>query len=1047
MKTNKLIQFWSMLLVFLTVFGVGNAWGSETDVSTITSSSYAGLTKFWSADNAASNYEATRGAQWYGAHSGTTFTATGYANVSSISIECAKSSSGAGTITITAGSSSKSITSFNTTKTTETLTLASDYTGTITIEVDPSDNSLYLKSISVTYTPVPHTVNFSATSGTPGSSSLTEASGGAGVTLPNVTPTSAVTAAGWGFYGWATATVGTETTTAPTIVGTSGDTYYPAADITLYAVYAKGTYTKVTSMSSITSGDKCIIVGYDNNNTAVYAMTEECYVYNSTVERLKGKLIDTSPATTYSAAVIHANWRCEITYASTNQYYIQNLSTSKYVDTQANTDLLYTSSKYSSDHYTITYGSDGYCSILNNNSGWGGRYLVVFVGGDFGKNASAWDKMMIYKETSAPKYVSAPCTNIVTLSEGTKTNVSSITFSASGTQTCSSTDGDREVIVMVTTSTGYEMTGSNKPAFSKSSGTATATYVSGPTGSGPYRYVYRFTKDDSGAGTFSAAATAKTYSITLNQNSATTDGSTSVTMTYNSSSHSAITNPKKTHYIFNGWYSGSGGTGTKIIDVDGTLQSSTTYTDGSGNWTYDGTTTLYAKWTEHTYTNYRTVCSTTYDIELDKNGGDADGTATVAKDGTQLKNISAPTKTGYKVAGYYAESGKTNLVAAADGTLEADVEISSDDWTNGSGEWVKGSGATLYAKWEAISYSVRFNKNNGSATGEMSNESYDYGESKALTTNTFSLTGYTFAGWATTSDGDVAYDDKESVSNLSSTDGAVVDLYAIWTANKYTLTLESTGETSSVGDQTVQATYGSSMPLKTTADGTPAVVDPSKTGYTFDGWEYNSTQYYSYDAGEDEISSAHDWDVADNVTLTPRWNINSYTLTWNLDGGTVTEAGTGAAVDATGTPNSEVEYNAAITVPTVTKAGYTFAGWDVTPASNMPASDKTYTATWTALHDKYYDRMHETGGSTDASGYKYTDKSGAGYSVPSCTDKDGETGNIQCEKDHYKFLGWLESTYINDDGSLKDGATSHLIPASGTTDATGKTYYAIWGEE
>lgn len=481
-----------------------------------------------------------------------------------------------------------------------------------------TSTSSYAKasSVVVVYTSSePHTVTFSATSGTPASSSsLTEASGGAGVTLPNVTPSSAISDAGWGFYGWATSSnkPASETTTAPTIVGKAGDTYYPGNDITLYAVYAKGTYTKVTSTSGLTNGGKFIVVGYDNNNTAVYAMTSVSYTYNSTVERLKGKLIDTSPATTYSAAVIHANWRCEITYASTNQYYIQNLSTSKYVDTQCGTSSLCTTTKYGSDHYTITYanGSDGYCSILNNESGYGGRYLVVFVGGDFGKNGSACEKMMIYKETTAPKYVSAPCTNIVTLSEGSKTNVSSIAFSESGVQTCSSTAADRNFTVTVTTNTGYEVTSSSNLTFSKSSGTATASYVSGPTGSGPYAFTYRFAHDDSGAGTFSATATAKTYTITLNGNGATTEGTANVTATYNSATlSSAITNPKKTHYIFQGWYSGSGGTGNLIIDKDGVLQANvSTYTGAGGIWTKDGGTTLYAKWTEHTYTNYKTVC-------------------------------------------------------------------------------------------------------------------------------------------------------------------------------------------------------------------------------------------------------------------------------------------------------------------------------------------------------------------------------------------------------------------------------------------------------
>ena len=67
-----------------------------------------------------------------------------------------------------------------------------------------------------------------------------------------------------------------------------------------------------------------------------------------------------------------------------------------------------------------------------------------------------------------------------------------------------------------------------------------------------------------------------------------------------------------------------------------------------------------------------------------------------------------------------------------------------------------------------------------------------------------------------------------------------------------------------------------------------------------------------------------------------------------MAGGTVATAGTGASAGATGTPSSLVEYNSAITAPIVMKSGYNFAGWDVTPASNMPASNTTYTATWTA---------------------------------------------------------------------------------------------------
>ena len=337
-----------------------------------------------------------------------------------------------------------------------------------------------------------------------------------------------------------------------------------------------------------------------------------------------------------------------------------------------------------------------------------------------------------------------------------------------------------------------------------------------------------------------------------------------------------------------------------------------------------------------TYQYSSVVTITPRSVTFNLNGhGSSAPAAQFVNNGSKATDPSyAESVTGYIFGGWYKEVGCTNL------------------W-NFATDVVSGESKTLYAKWTPISYSVRFNDNDenylGTATGSMSNQSFDYDEEKALTTNTFSLAGYDFAGWATTPTGDVAHLDEAEVENLSSTNGATVDLYAIWTAKKYNVTLAATNETSSVGSQTVQATYNAAMPLVTTADGTPAVAAPSRTGYTFTGWEYSSTTYYNYNAGTSTLSSAHVWDQPNSTTtLTPKWSINSYTLTWDLTGGTVSVAGTGAEEGATGTPSSSVVYNSAITVPTVTKAGYNFVGWDVTPASNMPASNVTYTATWTA---------------------------------------------------------------------------------------------------
>ena len=80
----------------------------------------------------------------------------------------------------------------------------------------------------------------------------------------------------------------------------------------------------------------------------------------------------------------------------------------------------------------------------------------------------------------------------------------------------------------------------------------------------------------------------------------------------------------------------------------------------------------------------------------------------------------------------------------------------------------------------AFLYTIKFNANGG--TGTMADEPFAYGIEKALTTNAFTRTGFTFQGWATSAAGEVVYSDKQSVSNLTATADATVNLYAVWAA-------------------------------------------------------------------------------------------------------------------------------------------------------------------------------------------------------------------------------------------------------------------------
>ena len=87
---------------------------------------------------------------------------------------------------------------------------------------------------------------------------------------------------------------------------------------------------------------------------------------------------------------------------------------------------------------------------------------------------------------------------------------------------------------------------------------------------------------------------------------------------------------------------------------------------------------------------------------------------------------------------------------------------------------------TITATWDLNEYTVVFNKNADDASGTMENQSFTYNETKRLTANAFTRAGYKFAGWATTSDGEVEYTDAHEVSNLTAENGAEVTLYAKW---------------------------------------------------------------------------------------------------------------------------------------------------------------------------------------------------------------------------------------------------------------------------
>lgn len=106
---------------------------------------------------------------------------------------------------------------------------------------------------------------------------------------------------------------------------------------------------------------------------------------------------------------------------------------------------------------------------------------------------------------------------------------------------------------------------------------------------------------------------------------------------------------------------------------------------------------------------------------------------------------------------------------------------------------------TIFAKTNVNHYSIAFDKNESAATGEMNSLDATYGTPVTLTDNAFSWTGHTFAGWATTPTGDVAYADGVEVNNLTAENNGTVTLYAKWEIETFVLNLDGNGRKFSNG--------------------------------------------------------------------------------------------------------------------------------------------------------------------------------------------------------------------------------------------------------
>lgn len=511
------------------------------------------------------------------------------------------------------------------------------------------------------------------------------------------------------------------------------------------------------------------------------------------------------------------------------------------------------------------------------------------------------------------------------------------------------------------------------------------------------------------------------YTITYNLNGGTNPSGVSTNYNINTATITLPT-PNRSGYTFAGWYTNSSFTGSAVTSI---AKGST------------GNKVFYAKWTPANYT-----------ISYNLNGGSVSGNPTSYNIETATFTLKNPTKTGYTFTGWTGSNGST---------AQTSVSIAKGSTGNKS----------YTANWRANTYTVAYNANGGSGTTASS--SHTYGVAKTLTANAFTRTGYTFKGWNTKADGSGAsYTNSQSVSNLTSTNGSTVTLYAQWTANTYTYNIvykSSTGK--ALGTSTVAGTFGSSKsvsaPAKTgyttpsaqtvvfdstsaktitftypivnytisynlnggSVSGNPSsyniesatitLKNPSKTGNTFKGWTGSNGTTVQTSVSIPSGSTG-------NKSYTANWNVNSYTATFNGNGGS-------AGTSITKPYGSQLG-----TLPTSSRTGYTFRGWftaasggtQITATTTMPASNVTYYAQWTA--NTYTVNYNANGGTgtTASSSHTY------GTAKALTTNGFSKTGHT--------FLGWSTSPSATTATYTNGQSVSNLSSTNGGT----VTLYAVW---
>ncbi len=324
----------------------------------------------------------------------------------------------------------------------------------------------------------------------------------------------------------------------------------------------------------------------------------------------------------------------------------------------------------------------------------------------------------------------------------------------------------------------------SKPSDPSKTGYTFDDWYTGVNGTGS---AVTFPYTPTAATTLHANWTLNTYTVTFDSHNGTSTIGVSGSI---ESPVSKPSDPSKTGYTFDDWYTGANGTGSAVTFPFVPTEA----------------ITLHANWTINQYTM-------TFNVA----GGSA--VAPITQNYlTQIAKPSDPTRTHYTFAGWY-DSNNNPIVFPY--TITNDI--------------------TVVAKWNINSYTIMFDSAGGTNVTPIK-QNYNTLVTKPSDPTNY---GYTFSGWYTN-----AYGIGTPVSFPFTLTGNAT-LYARWTAGQYTLSFNTDGGSSVASVSGNYAYFISSIEA------------PTKAGYQFDGW------YTGTDGTGNKVSFPYQ--IAGNATIYAKW--------------------------------------------------------------------------------------------------------------------------------------------------------------------------------